>query len=321
MREISYAAAVGEAIREEMERDERVFLIGEDIGGVRERGEDLFAQYRARRVWQTPISEAGFTGLAIGAAAAGLRPVVEIMYCDFVTCCMDQICNQAAKINLMSGGEFQVPMVIKTPAGGGTREGGHHSQSLEAWFMHTPGLKVVMPGCAYDAKGLLKAAIRDDGPVIYIQHRLLHPLMQEVPEGEWEVPLGKADVKRRGTHITVVAYSYALVKALAAAEAVAEDINVEVVDPRTLTPLDVDTIAESVAKTGRLLVVHEAPERGGAGAEIVRQVEARYIPMRAPSTVLGARPVAMPYSPPLEDHVLPQVGCVVKEIRRLVEWR
>lgn len=321
MREITYAAAVGEAIREEMERDERVFLIGEDIGPVRAPGEDLWAQYRDRRVWQTPISEAGFTGLAIGAAAAGLRPIVEIMYCDFVTCCMDQICNQAAKINLMSGGEFQVPMVIKTPAGGGTREGGHHSQSLEAWFMATPGLKVVMPGCAYDAKGLLTAAIRDNGPVIYIQHRLLHPLVQEVPDGEWEVPLGKADVKRRGTHITVVAYSYALVKALQAAEAVAADINVEVVDPRTLTPLDVDTIAESVAKTGRLLVVHEAPERGGAGAEIVRCVEERFIPMRAPSTVLGAKPVAMPYSPPLEDHVLPQVGDIVAEIRRLVEWQ
>jgi len=319
MREISYAAAVGEALREEMERDERVFLIGEDIGPVRDPGDDLWAQYRERRVWQTPISEAGFTGLGIGAAAAGLRPVVDIMYCDFVTCCMDQICNQAAKISLMSGGEFHVPMVIRTPAGGGTREGGHHSQSLEAWFMHTPGLKVVMPGTAYDAKGLLKSAIRDDGPVIYIQHRLLHPLTQEVPEDEWLVPLGQAEVRRRGTHLTLVAYSYALTKALQAAAAVADDISVEVVDPRTLVPLDVDTIAESVAKTGRLLVVHDAPERGGAGAEIVRCVEERFIPMRAPATVLGGKPVAMPYSPPLEDHVLPQVDDIVREIRRLVE--
>lgn len=318
MREITYAAAVGEALREEMARDERVFLIGEDIGPVRDPGDDLWAQYRERRVWQTPISEAGFTGLGIGAAAAGLRPVVDIMYCDFVTCCMDQICNQAAKINLMSGGEFHVPMVIRTPAGGGTREGGHHSQSLEAWFMHTPGLKVVMPGTAYDAKGLLKSAIRDDGPVIYIQHRLLHPLTQEVPEGEWLVPLGQAEVRRRGTHLTLVAYSYALTKALQAAEAVADEINVEVVDPRTLVPLDVDTIAESVARTGRLLVVHDAPERGGAGAEIVRCVEERFIPMRAPATVLGGKPVAMPYSPPLEDHVLPQVGDIVAAMRRLV---
>lgn len=319
MREMTYAAAIGEALREEMERDERVFLIGEDIGPVRDPGDDLFAQYRARRVWQTPISETGFTGLAIGAAAAGLRPVVEIMYCDFVTCCMDMICNQAAKINLMSGGQFQVPMVIKTPAGGGTREGGHHSQSLEAWFMHTPGLKVVMPGTAADAKGLLKSAIRDEGPVVYIQHRLLFPQAGEMPEGEVLVPLGQAEVKREGTHVTLVAYSYALTKALQAAEEVADQINVEVVDPRTLTPLDVDTIAESVRKTGRLLVVHEAPTRGGAGAEIVRQVEERYIPMRAPSTVLGAKNVAMPYSPPLEDHVLPQVGDIVTALRRLVE--
>jgi pyruvate/2-oxoglutarate/acetoin dehydrogenase E1 component len=321
MREITFAAAVGEALREEMERDERVFLIGEDIGPVREPEEDLWGQFRARRVWQTPISEGGFTGLAVGAAAAGLRPVVEIMYCDFITCCMDMVCNQAAKLELMSGGQFQVPMVIKTPAGGGTREGAHHSQSLEAWFMHTPGLKVVMPGNAYDAKGLLKSAIRDDGPVLYIQHRLLHPQTQEVPEGEWLVPLGQAEVKRAGTHLTLVAYSYALTKALQAAEIVeAEGIHVEVVDPRTLVPLDVDTIAASVAKTGRLLVVHEAPERGGAGAEIVRRVEERFIPMRAPSTVLGARPVAMPYSPPLEDHVLPQVEDIVAAVRRLVEW-
>lgn len=322
MREISYAAAISEALREEMERDERVFLIGEDIGPVREPGDDLFAQYRARRVWQTPISEAGFTGLAVGAAAAGLRPVVEIMYCDFVTCCMDAICNQAAKINLMSGGQFSVPMVIKTPAGGGTREGGHHSQSLEAWFMHTPGLKVVMPATAYDAKGLLKSAIRDESPVLFIQHRLLHPQTQDVPDGEWLVPLGQADVKRKGTHLTLVAYSYALTKALAAAEELEKDgIHVEVVDPRSLVPLDVETIAESVRKTGRLLVVHEAPERGGAGAEIVRRVEALYIPMRAPSTVLGSKNVAMPYSPPLEDHVLPQVDDIIATARRLVEWQ
>jgi pyruvate/2-oxoglutarate/acetoin dehydrogenase E1 component len=320
MREITFAAAVGEALREEMERDERVFLIGEDLGPVREPGEDLWEQFRARRVWQTPISEGGFTGLAVGAAAAGLRPVVEIMYFDFITCCMDLVCNQAAKLELMSGGQFRVPMVIKTPAGGGTREGAHHSQSLEAWFMHTPGLKVVMPGNAYDAKGLLKSAIRDDGPVLYIQHRLLHPQTQEVPEGEWLVPLGQAEVKRKGTHLTLVAYSYALTKALQAAEIVeAEGVHVEVVDPRTLAPLDVDTIAESVKKTGRLLVVHEAPERGGAGAEIVRRVEERFIPMRAPSTVLGSKMVAMPYSPPLEDHVLPQVEDIVATIRRLVE--
>lgn len=319
MREISYAAAVGEALREEMQRDERVFLIGEDIGPVREPGDDLFASFRERRVWQTPISEAGFTGLAVGAAAAGLRPVVEIMYCDFVTCCFDQICNQAAKLNLMSGGEFRAPLVIKTPAGGGTREGGHHSQSLEAWFMHTPGLKVVMPATASDAKGLLKSAIRDDGPVVYIQHRLLHPLAGEVPEEDYTVPLGQAEVKRPGTEVTVVAYSYALTKALAAAEALAGEISVQVVDPRTLVPLDVATLAAAANQTGRLLVVHEAPERAGAGAEIIRQVQAAGVALRAVPQVLGGRPIPMPYSPPLEDACLPQVADVVARIRAMVQ--
>jgi pyruvate dehydrogenase E1 component beta subunit len=316
MRTISYSEAVAEGLREEMERDERVFLIGEDIGPVREPGEDLFAQFRQRRVWQTPISEAGFTGLALGAAAAGLRPVVEIMYCDFVTVCMDQICNQAAKLSLMSGGQFTAPMVFKTPAGAGTREGGHHSQSLEAWFMHTPGLKVVMPATAYDAKGLLKASIRDEGPVVFIQHRLLHPQRQEVPEGEWLVPLGQAEVKRPGTDITVVGISFALTKALAAAEALAGEISVEVVDPRSLVPLDVDTLAASVARTGRLLVVHEAPERAGAGAEIVRQVLPEvWGQLQAAPRVLGSRMTPMPYSPPLEDYCLPQVADIIAAIR------
>lgn len=319
MREITYAAAVAEALIEEMDRDERVFLIGEDIGPVRERGDDLFAQFRQRRVWQTPISEAAFTGLAAGAAAAGLRPVVEIMYCDFLTVCLDQVCNQAAKINLMSGGQFSVPMVIKTPAGCGTREGAHHSQSLEAWLMHTPGLKVVMPSCPYDAKGLLKAAIRDDGPVVYIQHRLLHPLTQEVPEGEWTVPLGEAAVRREGTDLTLVATSYAVVKALAAAEIVAPRYSIEVLDPRSLVPLDVETITASVRKTARLLVVHEAPERGGAGAEVVRRVigEVFGVLRRAPQ-VLGSRPVPMPYSPPLEDACIPQVSDIVAAVERLL---
>ncbi len=318
MRELSYAAAMGEALREEMARDESVFLIGEDIGNVRE-SEDLFAEYRRRRVWQTPISESGFTGLAVGAAAVGLRPVVEIMYCDFVGVAFDQIVNQAAKINLMSGGQVKVPLVIKTPAGCGTREGGHHSGSHEAWFMHTPGLKVVMPSTAADAKGLLKSAIRDDGPVVYIQHRLLHPQSGPVPEGEYLVPLGKADVKRAGTDLTLVATSYAVVKALAAAEALRNEISVEVVDPRSLVPLDLETILASVRKTGRLLVVHEAPERGGAGAEIVRQVVEQGVDFfKAPPRVLGSQNVAMPYSPPLEDAVIPQTRDIVHAVREMV---
>ncbi len=318
MREISYAAAVGEGLREEMERDENVFLIGEDIGSVRG-ADDLFAEFRKRRVWQTPISESAFTGLAVGAAAVGLRPVVEIMYCDFVTVAMDQICNQAAKINLMSGGRVRVPLVIKTPAGCGTREGGHHSGSHEAWFMHTPGLKVVMPSTPYDAKGLLKSSIRDDGPVVFIQHRRLHPQTQEVPEGEWIVPLGQAEVKRDGNDVTVVATSYAVTKAITAAEALSHEVSVEVVDPRTLVPLDIETILASVRKTGRLLVVHEAPERGGAGAEIVRQVvEHGMNYLKVPPRVLGSKNLPMPYSPPLEDAVIPQVRDIVQAVREMV---
>jgi len=319
MREIAYIQAVGEALREEMERDETVFQIGEDIGPVRTR-DRLWEQFRESRTWQTPISESGFVGLAVGAAATGLRPVAVIMFCDFITCAMDQVVNQAAKLSLMSGGEYKLPMVIRTPAGAGTRDGAHHSQSLEAWFLHTPGLKVVMPSCAYDAKGLMKTSIRDDCPVVYIQHRLLHPVKQAVPEGEWLIPLGEADVKREGSDITVVALSYAVQKALEAAEEVADEVSLEVVDPRTLVPLDLETILRSVKKTGRLLVVHEAPTCGGAGAEIVRRVtEEGFELLQAPPRVLGGTNIPMPYSPPLEDACLPQVKDIVRTMREMVE--
>jgi len=319
MPEMSYAAAVGEAIREEMARDESVFLIGEDIGPVRE-ADDLFAAFRERRVWQTPISESAFSGLAAGAAMVGLRPIVEIMYCDFSTVCMDPIVNQAAKVNLMSGGRVHCPVVYRTPAGCGTREGGHHSQSLEAWFVHSPGLKVVMPSTPADAKGLMKAAVRDDGPVVYITHRLLHSHLGEVPEGDVVVPLGSADIKRAGTDITVVSWSFALTKALAAAEALDQQVSVEVVDPRTLAPLDLDTILASVRKTGRLLVVHEAPEQGGVGAEVVRQVvEADLGCLKVPPRVLGSRHSPMPYSPPLEDACIPQKWDIQLAIRELMQ--
>ncbi len=321
MPELSYAAAVGQALREEMERDQRVFLIGEDVGSVRE-ADDLFAAFRERRVWQTPISESAFTGLAVGAAMVGLRPVVEIMYCDFVSVCMDPICQQAAKIELMSGGQVTVPLVIKTPAGCGTREGGHHSGTLEAWFTHAPGLSVVMPSTPYDAKGLLKSSIRHDGPVVYIQHRLLHPRTQVVPDGEWLVPLGSADVKRHGSDLTVVAWSYALVKVMEAAEALSGEVDVEVVDPRTLKPLDLETILESVRKTGRLLVVHEAPETGGFGAEVVRRVtEEGFDLLREAPRVLGGADLPMPYSPPLEDACIPQTWTIAEAMRDLVGAR
>lgn len=317
MRELTYTQALSEAIQEEMARDEAVFTIGEDIGPVRE-ARNLWDQFRERRTWQTPISESGFTGLAVGAAMSGLRPVAVIMYCDFLTVCMDPIVNQAAKIHLMSGGQIKVPVVIRTPAGAGTREGGHHSQSLESWFVHTPGLKVVMPSTPSDAKGLMKASIRDDGPVVFIQHRLLHPLKGPVPDGEWVVPLGQADVKREGRDVTVVAISYAVQKALEAARALEGEIDVEVLDPRTLAPLDLGAILNSVRKTGRLLVVHEAPGRGGAGAEIVRQVaEQGFDLLSAPPRVLGGLNTPMPYSAPLEDACLPQAEDIVRAVREM----
>lgn len=321
MRTISYAAAVSEGIREEMARDERVFLIGEDIGSVMA-ADDLFGAFRERRVFQTPISESGFTGLGVGAALSGLRPIVEIMYCDFVSVCMDPICNQAAKAKLMSGNVFDVPLVIRTPAGCGTREGGHHSQSLEAWFMHTPGLKVVMPSTPYDAKGLLKSAVRDDGVVVFIQHRRLHGEQGEVPEEDYLIPLGSAEVKREGSDLTVVAWSYALRKVQQAAQQLAGEVELEVVDPRSLVPLDLETIVASVKKTGRLLVVHEAPTRSGAGAEIVRRVtEAAFDALVAPPKVLGSLETPMPYSPPLEDAVIPQPWDIVRAARQLVAGR
>lgn len=319
MRTLGYTQAISEAILEEMAHDETVFSIGEDIGTVRTR-ERLWEQFRERRTWQTPIAETGFTGLAVGAAMTGLRPIAVIMYCDFVGVCMDPIVNQAAKVHLMSGGQIKVPMVIRTPAGAGTREGAHHSGSLESWFVHSPGLKVVLPSDPYDAKGLMKSAIRDDGPVVYIQHRLLHQLNQpDCPEGEWLVPLGEAAVKRAGTDVTVVGVSVGVRKALEAAEQLAGEISVEVIDPRSIVPLDLKTILASLAKTGRLLVVHDAPRRGGVGAEIVRRVaEEGFDLLRKPPRVLGGRNTPMPYSAPLEDACLPQPKDIVAAIRELV---
>ncbi len=319
MRELAYTEAISEAITEEMARDETVFSIGEDIGPVRTR-ERLWEQFMEKRTWQTPISESGFVGLATGAAMTGLRPIAVIMYCDFFTVCMDPIVNQAAKVHLMSGGEIKVPMVIRTPAGAGTREGGHHSGSLESWFVHSPGLKVVMPSDPYDAKGLMKSAIRDDGPVIYIQHRLLHRFSRgQCPEGEWLVPLGEASVKREGTDVTVIGISIGVSKALQAAEMLEGEISVEVVDPRSLVPLDMQTILASIGKTGRLLVVHDAPRRGGVGAEIVRRVaEEGFDLLQRPPRVLGGLNTPMPYSAPLEDACLPQPEDIVSAVREMV---
>lgn len=318
-REMGWGQLVAEALREEMERDERVYLIGEDLGPVRQR-ENLWQQLRERRVFQTPISEAAFVGVGTGSAATGLRPVVEIMYMDFVAVCFDQIVNQCAPLKLMSGGRINVPMVIKTPAGCGSREAAHHSGHHEAWFMHAPGLKVAIPSNAYDAKGLLKTAIRDDDPVLFVEHRLLRRSSMEVPEGEWLLPFGEAAVRREGDDITVVATSYAVTKALRAARALEGEVSVEVIDPRTLVPLDVAAILGSLTKTGRLLIVHEAPARAGAGAEILRRVmeDGGFDLLKAAPRVLARADTPMPYSPPLEDAVIPQATDIAAAVRAMV---
>ncbi len=323
MREIKYIEALNEALFEEMRRDKNVFVVGEDVGplgggyGV---CKGLFEEFGPMRVRQTPISESGFTGLGVGAALTGLRPVVEIMYFDFVTTAMDQIVNQAAKLVFMSGNQLKLPLVIRAPYGIGTREAAQHSQSLEAWFVHSPGLKVVMPSTAYDAKGLLKSCIRDDSPVVFIENRVLYFKKETVPEGEWLIPLGEADIKRAGSDITVVALSNMVPKALSAAEELSSEISVEVIDPRTLVPLDINRIVNSVKKTHRLLVLHEAPVRCGFGAEIVRQVvQEAFDYLDAPPRVLGGRNTPIPFSPVLEDVCVPRKEEVVEVIEELAK--
>ncbi len=323
MREIRYVDALNEALCEEMERDKNVFLIGEDIGplgggfGV---SKGLFDKFGEKRVRQTPISESAIIGTAVGTAMTGLKPIAEIMYIDFITCGMDQVINQAAKLSFMSGGGIKIPLVIRTQQGIGTREAAQHSQNLEAWFVHTPGLKVVMPATPYDAKGLLKASIRDDSPVVFIENRLLYFKKDTVPEGEWLVPLGEAEIKREGNDITVIATSLMVHKALETAATLSPEISVEVIDLKTLVPLDIKRIIESVKKTGKILVLHEAPTRGGVGAEILREVmkEAfRYLV--TPPRVLGGLNTPIPFSPPLEDVCVPQTKDIVKMVREIIK--
>lgn len=322
MPRINYIEAVNAALREEAERDQSVFVLGEDVGplgGGFGATKGLLRKFGPRRVRQTPISESGFVGLGVGAAMTGLRPVVEIMYLDFITTAMDQVVNQAAKLSFMSGGQFVVPLVIRAPYGIGSREAAQHSQSLEAWFVHTPGLKVAMPSTAYDAKGLLKTSIRDDGPVLFIENRTLYFRKETVPEGEWLVPFGEACVRREGEDVTVVALSATVPQALEVAEGLSGSVDVEVIDPRTLVPLDTECIAASVRKTGRLLVVHQAPVRCGMGAEIVRLIaEECFGDLVAPPKVLGGLNTPIPFSPPLEDVCVPQEEDIAQAIEHLM---
>lgn len=322
MRKLTYIGAIIEAMQEEMARDESVYLIGEDVdihGGVWKASVGLLEKFGPKRVRGTPISEAAFTGIATGSAMTGLRPILEIMYMPFCYVAMDQFLSQMAKLPAMSGGQIKLPITIRAQAGAGTREAAQHSQSQEAIFLHIPGFKVVMPATVYDAKGLLKSAIRDDHPVLFIEDRNLYYESEEVPEGEWIVPLGQADVARPGKDVTLVTLGFPRRKALAAAKQLEGTVDVEVIDARSLHPLDMDTIGASVMKTGRLLVVHEAPVRCGAGAEIVRRIVSEYFDyLDAEPRVLGGANVPLPFSPVLEDACLPQEQTIINEIQRLV---
>jgi acetoin:2,6-dichlorophenolindophenol oxidoreductase subunit beta len=319
MRKLKLIKALNEAVNEEMARDDKVCLFGEDIGaygGVWGLSVGLQKKYGPRRVFDTPLGESAIIGTAVGAAMAGMRPVAELQYVDFVTECMDPLVNQGSKLHFMSGGQIKVPMTLVASCGAGTGEAAHHSNSLEAWFLNAPGFKVVMPSTIYDFKGLLKSAIRDDNPTIFMWHKVLYELEEEVPEGEWLVPLGEAAVRRAGDDVTLVAYSLMAHRALEAAASVAADLSVEVIDLRTLNPLDLEAILASVRKTGRLLVVHESPTRCGVGADIVKQVvEWEFERLKAAPRVLGGADLPIPFAKPLENACIPQVEDIVRAIR------
>ncbi len=316
----TYLQALNEALRQEMERDPNVFIFGEDVGrfgGCFGVTQGLFEQFGEKRVKDTPITESAIVGAATGAAAMGLRPVCEIMFVDFIGVALDQLFNQAAKMRFMFGGKAKVPMVLRTPQGAGIGAAAQHSQSLEAWFMHVPGLKVVMPSTPYDAKGLLISAIRDDNPVVFLEHKMLYGVEGEVPDEAYTIELGKAKVCRQGDGVTIVATAKMLHNALEAAEALAADgINAEVIDPRTLSPLDIDTIVESVKKTHGLLIVHESVRFGGPGGEIAAQVaEKAFDFLDAPIVRIGAPFTPVPFSPPLEQAYIPSVDAIVEGVK------
>ena len=327
MRELSYLEAIREALQQEMRREPRVFVIGEDVGvygGAFGVTRGLVEEFGEQRIIDTPISELGIAGAITGAALTGMRPVGEIMFMDFTTLAIEQLVNQAAKIRFMFGGTATVPFVLRCPAGSGTGAAAQHSQSLENWFVHVPGLKVVMPSTPYDAKGLLLASIRDDNPVIFVEQKLLYKTRGPVPEEDYTVPLGKADIKRAGRDLTIVATGVMVARALEAAEQLArEGIEVEVADPRTLKPLDAELIIQSVSKTGRVLIVHEAARTGGYGGElaaIIAESEA-FDYLDAPIVRLAGRDMPIPYNRTLEYHTVPQVENIVAAARQLAQGR
>jgi pyruvate dehydrogenase E1 component beta subunit len=322
MAELTYLEAIRAGLAEEMRRDSSVYVFGEDValGGPFGVTKGLAEEFGVNRTVNTPISEGTVMGLAIGAATAGLRPIVEIMFIDFITLAMDQLVNHAAKLHYMSGGQLKIPLTVRVQCGISGAMGAHHSQSLEAWLAHVPGLKVVMPSNPADAKGLLKSAIRDDNPVVFVEHRGLYWSKGKVADGDAVVPLGTASVLRQGEEITIVALSSMVGPALAAAnELESEGISAEVIDPRTISPLDIETIANSVKKTSRMVVAHEAVEQGGIGAEIASRVQQEtFYYLDSPILRVAAPFAPVPASPTLEKYFLPSKDRIVEATRKSI---
>ena len=324
MSEITYAQAINDAISEEMRKDDTVFMMGEDIGlycGAFGVSRGMVQEFGEERIIDTPIAEQAYVGAAVGAAMTGLRPIVELMFSDFMCVCFDELVNEAAKLRFMFGGKVKVPLVMRAAAGAGTGAAAQHSQSLEACLAHFPGLKVVVPSTPYDAKGLLKSAIHDDNPVMFLEQKKLYRTKGEVPEEDYSIPLGVADIKREGTDCTLVTYGRMVQVCLEAAEALEkEGIQVEIVDIRSLLPLDTDTIIESVKKTKHVLIVHEAVQFGGFGGEICGQIadsEAFYY-LDAPIKRLGGKSTPIPFNPTLEAETFPTVEKVIRAVKELV---
>ena len=324
MPEITYRQAIHDAMVEEMRRDDRVFLIGEDIGrygGAFGVSAGMLDEFGPERIRETPISEQAIVGAAAGAAMVGMRPIAEMMFMDFILLAMEPLVNQAAKARYMFGGKATVPMVVRMPNGSGTGAAAQHSQSLETLLMHIPGIKVVAPSTPYDAKGLLISSIRDPNPVCFIEHKLLYKTKGEVPEEEYTIPLGVADIKRQGTDITIVASEIMVHKSLAAAEILQDEgISVEIIDPRTLCPLDTETIAKSVKKTGRLLVVHEAVKTAGWAGEVMASLSESpaWNYLDAPMRRLTGKDVPIPYNRNLEAAAVPQEEDILQEVRAII---
>jgi pyruvate/2-oxoglutarate/acetoin dehydrogenase E1 component len=323
MRKITFSQAVMEAQMEELERDPNVFIIGEDVttmGSAFGQCAGLYDKFGPSRIFNMPIAESGYVNFAVGAAMAGKRPIAEMQFADFIVLAVDAVGNQGPKQRYMSGGQLSVPVTVRAPQGAGFGAAAQHSQCIEGWFMNFPGLKIVMPSNAYDAKGLLKTAIRDNDPVLFLEHKVLLGLKSEVPEGEYTIPLGQARVVKEGKDVTIIALQAMVNRALEAAEQLAnEGIDVEIIDPRCLIPLDKKTIEQSVKKTGRVVIVHEAPKRGGVGGEISAVISENFFNyLKAPIKRLGAANIPLPFGMP-EQYCLPNKNDIVQSVKEILK--